>query len=416
MPDAPTLALAEPRTRHTLHRMGSLATTARRAAWARTPNADALKQQAIAARDRVVADLPSYLARLETNARANGVVVQRAHSAQEANRLIIETMRELGVTDALRNHHPLLYEIQVDRAARANAIQLTPLHPGDHLAQLADEKPAHPIWPVGHLTVEDISATLQTKWRVPETYNPDHLASTVRMPLRRALLRAHTAILGVDFASVEKGVFVLMDNDGHNASLAGLARHVILLLSVEQIAATLDDLDTLIQVFSISAWGRSLPAYVTQMQHPAPPETDGPRTLHLILVDNRRTEIMQEGFTEALRCIQCGACHTVCPVYQHIGGPGYASSPYTGPIGAALNPILLRPDLGEPQAYLCAGSGHCQVECPVDIPIPELLHRQRVRMAQTRGRRNDRRYFFLWRRLLSHPNLFFPYIRRKTRK
>jgi L-lactate dehydrogenase complex protein LldF len=416
MPDATTITLADSRTRRTLHRCGSLATAARRAAWARTPDADELKQRAIAARDQVLADLPGHLARLEATARAHGVVVQRAQSAQEANRHIIHTMRELGVTDALRNHHPLLYEIQVDRAAKANGIQLTPLHPGDHLTQLADETPGHPIWPAGHLTVEAISGALQEKWRVPETYNPDHLASTVRMPLRRTLLRTHTAILGVDFAAVQEGVFTLMDNDGHNASLAGLARHIILLLSIEQIAATLDDLDALVQVFALSAWGRVLPAYVTQLQRPAPPEIDGPRTLHLILVDNRRTEIIEQGFGQALRCIQCGACHTACPVYQQIGGAGYAHSPYTGPIGAVINPILMRPDLGEPQAYLCASSGHCQRACPVGIPIPELIHRQRSHLAQARPQRNDKRHFTLWRRLLARPALFHPHIRHKRQR
>jgi len=290
-------------------------------------------------------------------------------------------MRKLQVTEALRNHHPLLYEIQLDRAAKANTIQLMPLHPGDHLAQLADTQPGHPIWPVGHLTVEAISATLQQKWGVPKIYNPDHLASTVRMPLRRALLRAHTAIMGVDFASVEQGIFTILDNDGHNANLAGLARHVILLLSIEQLAASLDDLDVLIQVFARSAWGRSLPAYVTQLQAPAPQEIDGPRTMHLILVDNRRTEIMEQGFGLALRCIQCGACHTVCPVYEKVGGEAYAYSPYTGPIGAVINPILLRPDLGEKQARLCEGSGHCQAACPVDIPIPQLIQAQQKRLG-----------------------------------
>lgn len=410
------MKVIEPRTRHTLHRLSNLAKIARENAWALESDAEALRQRAIAARDRVLDDLPGFLTRLEEVARANGVIVAHASGAQDANRLVIETMRELGVTEAMRNHHPLLHEIQIDRAARANAIQLTPLHLGAKLTQLADGEPGHPIWPAGHLSVEVISNSLQRKWRVPETYNPHHLASTVRMPLRRSLLRTHTAILGVHFASVEDGVFALLDNDGHNASLAGLARHLILLLSIEQIAADIVDLDTLIHVFSLSAWGRPLPAYITQVIRPAPPDVDGPRTIHLILVDNRRTKIMVQGFGKALRCIQCGACHTVCPVYQQIGGPGYAHSSYTGPIGAVVNPILLRSDLGEPQAYLCAGSGHCQNVCPVDIPIPELIHRHRHHLSSTSPQGDDAHFFSLWRRLQSHPTFFFPFLRRKLPK
>jgi L-lactate dehydrogenase complex protein LldF len=375
------MKMVDARTRHTLHRMGRLASVARDKAWSRTPEADALKQRAIIARDKVLADLPRYLDLLQTEANAHGVIVLRAHDAQEANKLVVQTMRKLRVTEALRNHHPLLHEIQIDRAARANNIQLTPLHPGDHLAQLAQTEPGHPIWPVGHLTVEAISATLQQKWGVPKTYNPDHLASTVRMPLRRALLRTHTAIMGVDFAAAESGILAILDNDGHNANLAGLARHVILLLSIEQITASIEELDVLIQVFARSAWGRALPAYITQLQGPVPQEIDGPRTMHLILVDNRRSEIISQGFSLALRCIQCGACHSVCPVYEKVGGAAYAHSPYTGPIGAVVNPILLHPDLGEKQALLCEGSGHCQHACPVDIPLPQLIQAQQQRLG-----------------------------------
>jgi L-lactate dehydrogenase complex protein LldF len=408
--------IADQRTRHTLHRLGSLATAARDRAWARIPDADVLKQRAIQARDRVLADLSGYLDRLETAAGGNGVTVLRAADAQEANRLLVRTMRELGVTDALRNHHPLLDEIQIDRAAKANAIQLTPLHPGDHIAQLAGDRPGHPVWPVGHLTVESISATLQKKWRIPETYNPHHLAATIRMPLRRALLRTHTAILGVNFASVEGGVFALLDNDGTNASLAGLARHIILVLSIEQIAASIDDLDALIQIFALSAWGRPLPAYVTQLQGPAADDIDGPRSLHLILVDNRRTAIIDQGFGVALRCIQCGACHTVCPVYQQIGGAGYANAAYTGPIGAAINPLHLRSDLGEPQAFLCTGDGACQAACPLDIPLPELTRAHRLRISKKQPQGDDARYFAIWQRLLNRPSFFFPFIKRRKKK
>ena len=411
-----SMMLADQRTRHTLHRFCSLAAAARDKAWARVPDADALRQEAVDARDRVLADLPHYLDRLQENARGHGVAILRAQGAQEANRLVIRTLRELGVKAALRNHHPLLDEIRLDQAAAANAIQITPLSPGDYLVQLAGERPGHPIWPASHLSVEAISATLQEKWRIPEAYNPHHLASSVRMPLRRSLLRGHTAILGVHFAAVQEGVFVMLDNDGHNASLAGLARHVILLLSIEQLAANLDDLDTLIQVFAPSAWGRALPAAITQLQAPAPADVDGPRTIHLILVDNRRSLIIEKGFARALRCIQCGACHTVCPVYRHLGGQGYAHSPYAGPIGAVINPILLRPDLGEPQAMLCAGSGHCRAVCPVDVPIPELIHAQRRRLAQNSPQGDDKRYFARWRRLLSHPRRFVTFVRRTYKK
>jgi L-lactate dehydrogenase complex protein LldF len=406
--------VADARTRFTLHRMSSLASAVRQQAWERTPDSEMLRRRATEARDRVLADLPGYLDRLEAAARAHGVEVVRVENAQAANRVVIETLRELNATETLRNHHPLLDEIMLDRAAKANAVRLTPLHPGDHLAQLADTRPGHPLWPVGHLSVEEISEALETRWRVPKTYDPDHLASTVRMPLRRTLLRADVAVMGVHFAVADEGVFVLLDNDGHNASLASLARHVILLLSIEHVVADMEDLEALVRVFALSAWGRSLPAYVTHLQRTAPPNIDGPRSLRLVLVDNRRTAIMEEGFGEALRCIHCGACHTVCPVYQQIGGAGYANSPYTGPIGTIVNPILLNPAYGASQAFLCDQAGLCRVVCPVGIDFTQLRQQHRRRLGDAT---HDRRAFYsLWRRFLSRPRLFRSFWRRATRR
>lgn len=409
------MTLADPQTRFMFHRMGSLAAASREKAWAATPDADALKARAIQARDRVLQDLPGHLARLEQAVRAQGITVVRANNAQEANRRIVSRLRELHAADALRNHHPLLDEIRVDEAARINNIRLTPLLLGDFLARLTDTHSGHPVWPIGHLTVERISEALRQHWRVPETYDPDRLASLVRMRLRRMLLRADVAVMGVNFAVVEDGLFVFLDNDGHNPSLLSLARHVILVLSIDQMVADLEDLQALMRVFALSAWGRPLPAYIAHLQQAAPPGVDGPQTLYLIIVDNRRSEIIAQGFGQALRCIHCGACHTTCPVYQQIGGEGYAHSPYTGPIGTVINPLLLKPELGAQQTFLCDAAGLCASACPLDIDFHGLRQAFRRRRAGQTRAGEDQRFIALWRYLIHAPRLFRPFWRRVTR-
>ena len=42
---------------------------------------------------------------------------------------------------------------------------------------------------------------------------------------------------------------------------------------------------------------------------------------------------------EILRCIRCGACLNVCPVYRQASGHAYRSV-YPGPVGAVLSPLL----------------------------------------------------------------------------
>ena len=317
----------------------------------------------------------------------------------------------MGAPEALRNHAPLLDEIALDRAATANNIRMIRLQPGDHILELTNQKPGHPVWPAAQLRLEDINVAVTNRWRVPLTYDPDILASTIRTPLRRSLSRTYTAILGLNFAVAGAGSLVCLDNNGHNASLVAFARNLICLVSIEQLVADTADLHRLIQAFSRSAWGRPMPAYVTQVDKPAPLDTEGPRAIHLILVDNGRSRILAQEFGEALRCIQCGACLNVCPIYQQIGGDGYGESPYKGPIGSVLNPILLRPGLADDQPYLSSNCNACRPVCPVDIDLPRLLHEQRVRVAPRIPSWREKTAFWLWQRLVTRPRLFAPALR-----
>ena len=68
-------------------------------------------------------------------------------------------------------------------------------------------------------------------------------------------------------------------------------------------------------------------------------ETDGPKELHLIILDGGRLALRGTEFEEALNCIRCGACLYSCPMWRTVGGQAYGS-PYSGPIGAVITPLL----------------------------------------------------------------------------
>jgi ferredoxin len=62
--------------------------------------------------------------------------------------------------------------------------------------------------------------------------------------------------------------------------------------------------------------------------------------MHVIFVDNGRTEVLASECREILRCIRCGACLNVCPVYRQASGHAYRSV-YPGPVGAVLSIVGL---------------------------------------------------------------------------
>lgn len=401
--------LADRYTRTALERLHRLGAQASSRAWAEVEDPEAERRAAGLARRRLLDDLPGHLDRLQSQATANGIRVHRAADFQAANRFIVGELRAAGQTGAVCNHSLLHDEIALGRALAANDLSLTRLHPGESLVELMGKQGGHPVWPAGHLRVEDISAAMQSNWQVPATLDPDNLAATTFNRTRPAFLQAEVAILGLHFGVAATGALVCLDNDGHNASLAALAGHLICVMGIEQVVADAGDLDVLVQAFARSGWGQSLPGYITALTRPDP--AAGPQRIDLILLDNGRSRVMAAGMGEALACIGCGACHTVCPVYAQIGGQGYGGFAHTGPIGAVLNPLLARPGLAVDQPFLSTGCNACRPVCPVDIDLPGLLHQQRMRLAPKAASWRQRSAFWLWQRLLGHPALFRRFLR-----
>ena len=57
-----------------------------------------------------------------------------------------------------------------------------------------------------------------------------------------------------------------------------------------------------------------------------------------MLVDNGRTELLANPETEeVLKCIRCGACLNICPIFRQVGGHTYGTI-YPGPIGSIFTP------------------------------------------------------------------------------
>ena len=131
-------------------------------------------------------------------------------------------------------------------------------------------------------------------------------------------------------------------------------------------------------------------------------EPDGPQQMHIILVDNGRSEILKPQTREMLRCIRCGACLNACPVYRQIGGHAYGAV-YSGPIGALITPIFR--GLGNYSDLPHASSlcGACYEACPVKINIPKyLIQLRRDMVDQGITKFSQRLVFRLWSFSLRH--------------
>jgi L-lactate dehydrogenase complex protein LldF len=274
--------------------------------------------------------------------------------------------------------------------------------------------------PAIHKTRQDIAALFESKLPgVPYTDNVDELIRIGRRVLRTEFASADIGLSGVNFAVAETGTLCLVENEGNGRMCTTAPPVHVAITGIEKVVARLEHVPPLLSLLTRSATGQAISTYFNLISSPRQPgELDGPREVHLILLDNGRTQAYADPqLRKTLQCIRCGACMNHCPVYARIGGHAYGTT-YPGPIGAIVSPHML--GIGATHALATASTlcGACSEVCPVRIPIPEILVRLRNEgqaradtAAPLRGAGEARgalmsAAFRAWALVYSHPRLY----------
>ncbi len=345
---------------------------------------EALRVAARRVRHDILVDLPRIVGGFADRAMANGTHVHWALDADDAGRYIADVARQAGARTIVKGKSMVAEEIGLNHTLEAAGMSVVETDLGEWIIQLAGHTPSHIIAPAVHLDRHQIRDILQSQADPGEILeaDPEQLAGFARVRLRQAFLDADVGITGCNFAVAESGSVVLIENEGNGRLSSTAPRIHIVVMGTERIVETFGQLGLFLELLARSATGQHTTAYTNVITGPRrPDELDGPEELHVVIVDNGRSELLGTEFAEALNCIRCGACLNVCPVYRQVGGHAYGWV-YSGPIGAVLTPLLAHelPEAAElaDASTLC---GACMDACPVQIPLQDLLLGLRRRRA-----------------------------------
>ncbi len=329
-------------------------------------------------RARALSKLPDLLERLEANLTRNGVKVHWAETVEEANAIVHSIVQAHEAKNLIKGKSMVSEKMEMNHFLGERGVDCLESDMGEFIVQLREEKPSHIIMPAIHLNAGQVASLFHDKLEVDYTEDVDRLIQIGRETLRRKFFEADIGVSGVNFAIAETGTLLLVENEGNGRMSTTVPPVHIAVTGIEKVVENLRDVVPLLSLLTRSATGQPITTYVNMISSPRKAdELDGPREVHLVLLDNGRSQAFADGeLRQTLNCIRCGACMNHCPVYTRIGGHAYGTV-YPGPIGKIVTPHMLGLEKTRDLPTASSMCGACGEVCPVKIPIPALLRRLR---------------------------------------
>lgn len=376
----------------------TFATTTIRAKRARVTaeldNWEEIRLAGAAIKDHTMSHLDEYLVQLEAALTRNGAKVHWAKDAEEANRIVIDLVKAKGVDEVVKVKSMATQEIDLNEALEEEDIAAWETDLAELIVQLGHDRPSHILVPAIHRNRSEVREIFLAEMGTygtppPEGLddNPANLAGAARQHLREKFMRAKVGISGANAAVAETGTLVVVESEGNGRMCLTLPETLISIVGIEKVVPNPEALEVFLQLLPRSSTGERMNPYTSMWTGVR--EGDGPQEVHVVLVDNGRTNVLSDPVgREALRCIRCSACMNICPVYERVGGHAYGSV-YPGPIGSILTPQLrgVTHKIDQSLPFASTLCGACFDVCPVRINIPDILVHMRHEVVKAKRKK-----------------------------
>lgn len=342
---------------------------------------NAVRASAAAIRDTDIRELENRLVDFAARFERAGGRIHWAPSAGDARAALLAIASAAGVKNAVRTRSATLDEIDTDKAFSDAKITLRNTAAGDFLVHLADGNSSHFNSPSMHLSREEIGPALRQRIGAAATNIPEEQTDITIKAIRPLVIDAEMGVIGANFLLADEGKIVLLDHEGNLRLTAAIPRVLVVVAGIDKVTSGTSNLAILLEAIAGSAGDRLLSPAVTIIGPDAERACGDATEMHLVLLDNGRTGMLAEpASVEALRCVKCGACADVCPVFNLASGLAYRT-PIQGPIGVVLTrhlmPHLKRESLSLATPLCGSGSD----VCPVGIDLDRAILANRNSMA-----------------------------------
>jgi L-lactate dehydrogenase complex protein LldF len=340
---------------------------------------DATRKRAKNVKWKAIENLDNYLLQFEKNFTARGGKVLWAQDKDEALAHVLDICKKYDAKQLVKSKSMVTEELHLNDFLAKHNIESVETDLGEYIQQLDEEPPYHIVTPAMHKSKEDVAKLFHEKLGVPENLAPKELTLIARKVLREKYTTSEVGLTGGNFILPDIGGVLVLENEGNARLSVAFSKVQICIVGIEKMLTSVHDLNFMLPLLATYGTGQRVTSYNTIYTGPsAGKEADGPEEMYVILLDNGRSNLLQDvHIREAAYCIRCGSCLNACPVYKNVGGHAYETT-YSGPIGSVISPHLK--DLKDYKHLSNASSlcGNCTEVCPVKINIHGMLHYNRT--------------------------------------
>lgn len=362
-------------------------------------DAELERQRAFQLRNKSLMNMEKLLVDFETRFKDNGGSVLWARDAEDARDMIWDIVNKRDIHALTRSSSVALDEIEINDFLRIKNVPVYETSVARFILKAAGKAPYHPVYPTLNLSKEEINGILNERYKLKLGSSAKQMVSFIRHQVNLDIEKAQVCLTGANYLLADIGGVVLAENEGNVIKSCSSAKIHIVVAGIDKVISSMEDLSILLPLTSTYATGKAMTAYNTIITGPEKNNNEEKQVI-VILLDNGRTDLLEnEVIRQSLSCIHCGACISVCPIYKNIGGFTY-NTPYIGPIGTVMAPLMYGLREFEHFASLCSLCGRCTEVCPVKIPIEDLMIENRRIIAEKRI--GDARFEALIKSMIGH--------------
>lgn len=353
---------------------------------------DELRQQVKQVKQHTLDHLDHYLEKFEREALRNGNHLHYAGDGDQLNSIVLEICQQHSARRVVKGKSMVTEETGLNDFLKRAGLRVMETDLGEYIIQQAGETPSHIVGPALHKSAAEVRELFLAKHDLGERELAEttDMVAEARLVLREHFLKADVGIIGANALIAQNGYSMLVTNEGNGDLCANLPNVLIICTTIDRVLPRARDATAMLRLLVRSATGQPQTCYTSFYSGPRREhDIDGPLETHIVLLDNRRSEILASDYREMLQCIRCGACLNHCPIYAGVGGHAYGWV-YPGPMGSILTPLLTSLEQSNALPNACTSCGRCAEVCPADIPLPDLL--RDLRHDETRQKLSSSRW------------------------